>query len=262
MTEVQSSERRPRKRSPSYPAINLEQAIARAADIWRVEHDYAAPLATVFTLWGYKSTTGNANLVVAALRNFGLIQYEGSGDARKVQVTPFAIEILDHPQQAHRKEAIKRAALSPAIHRELWERFGSKLPSDDSLRWELERERDFSHNGATEFIREYRQTLAFAGLTEGDKVGPQESDEVHKEEEVREIPPILDTQPRRKRMTPPSGTRVYAVPVRAGTDVEVEGPFPLTEDEWTQFMLILNAMKGSLVSDESRSTDDADAAEQ
>lgn len=39
----------------------------------------------------------------------------------------------------------------------------------------------------------------------------------------------------------------YVVPVAAGSDVVIEGRFPLSETEWEQFMTVLNAMKPALV---------------
>jgi hypothetical protein len=43
------------------------------------------------------------------------------------------------------------------------------------------------------------------------------------------------------------GVLTYAVPVAAGTDVTIEGNFPLSEAEWTQFLAVLAAMKPGLV---------------
>lgn len=44
-----------------------------------------------------------------------------------------------------------------------------------------------------------------------------------------------------------AGVLTYAVPVAAGTDVTIEGRFPLTEAEWNQFIAVLTAMKPGLV---------------
>lgn len=42
----------------------------------------------------------------------------------------------------------------------------------------------------------------------------------------------------------------YAIPVSAGIDVAIEGPFPLTEEQWTQLLAVLSVLKPGLVSDE------------
>jgi len=247
---------RPRKRSPSYPAINLEQAIKRAGEIWTREQDYAAPLSAVFSLWGYKAGAGNANLAVAALRKFGLVEYEGIGDARKVKLTPLAVQILNHPDPDRRSQAVKQAALRPEIHRELWEKYQGRLPSDDTLRWELERERDFSRSGAAEFIPEYRQTIAFARLSESDSVEPQtpeSEDENVDQDGAGDGGSVGDGGKRPRKLVggmSHSGVLTIPVPVIGGSPITVEGIFPVTEAAWEQFLAVLNAMKPGLVRSE------------
>lgn len=245
----------PRKRSPSYPSIDLDEAIRRARQLWEKQHDYPTPLLTAFNIWGYESTAGNANLVVAALRKFGLVEYEGSGKSRKVKVTPLAIEILSHPDPTRRTEAIKVAALLPDIHQELWQRFGAKLPTDDHLRWELEQERGFSRSGAADFIPEYRRTLTFAGLGGGDTVAPQEPQGPIEDGADDEEPlPPFPRRPRRRVSDEPAN--VLTIPLAGRGPVLVEGEFPITEQDWTQFMAVLNAMKPGLVREPEREPDE------
>lgn len=76
-------------------------------------------------------------------------------------------EILANPAEQARREAIRRARLDPAIHRELWDKYGATPPSDVNLRWELTRRKGFTETGADEFIPEYRATVAFAQLVNG-----------------------------------------------------------------------------------------------
>ena len=252
----------PKKRSPSYPAIDLEEALRRTRQLWEKQHDYLTPLSAVFSIWGYESNAGNANLVVAALRKFGLVDYEGSGTARKVKVTPLAIQILDHPLAPKRVEAKKEAALLPSIHAELWAQYGAKVPTDDHLRWELEQERGFSRTGAAEFIREYRRTIAYAGLTEGDTVAPQtlepptpedEHDEDDHQERTPPKPPL-----RRER---PAGVVTYSVPLKPGSDIVVEFPYAPTDDDWDFFVGMLNAVRSRLVAKPDRTGESVSSEE-
>src|SRR5947208_2952028 len=131
---MRTPEQRKRGRSPSYPAISLKAAVDRARKLWQEEHEYPTALPTIFKHWGYKSTAGNANLVIAALRKFGLVDYEGTGDTRRAKVSKLAVQILDHPDEATRLGALQKAALTPPIHAELWQKYRTQLPSDDALR--------------------------------------------------------------------------------------------------------------------------------
>ncbi len=260
MSDIQATSST-RKRSPSYPAVDLEEAIKRAKQLWQKQHDYPTPLTTAFGVWGYESTAGNANLVVAALRKFGLVEYEGSGQARKVKVTPLAIQILSHPDPAKRAEAVRESALMPTIHQDLWNRFGAKLPTDDHLRWELEQERGFSRSGAADFIPEYRRTLSFAGLTHGDTVASQAKlDET--EDGTDENPPNPSTPKDLARVYKdpshtPKDPALTTIPVLlpGGDKVTIEGRFPITEADWKQMMAVLDAMKLGMVKEKEEVPD-------
>jgi hypothetical protein len=258
---VEQGARRRRGRSPSYPALDLEMAIQRAQSLYRREAQYPIPAEAVVRAWSYKSLNGPASSALAALKKFGLLEDEGSGDERRFRVTDLAVEILQNPDPEARLAAIQKAALQPPIHQELWEQYGNgkPLPSDETLTWNLTRQRGFTATGASEFIKEYKATISFAQLASGDKVEAQEPEpEEHKDD----VPP-QDQPAQPAQVTPPppppnirrhvrqravsEGGTAYAVPVAAGSDVVIEGHFPLSEREWTQFISVLNAMKPGLV---------------
>jgi hypothetical protein len=247
MTEQTDGERRKKGRSPSYPAIDLKAAIDRARQLWEREHQYPTAIPMIYKHWGYKPGAGWGNLVIAALRKFGLLDYEGSGDDRRGQITDLAVEILDHPDESVKRRAIQKAALMPSIHQELWAEYRAKLPSDESIRWKLLRERNFTPSGADDFIPQYRATLAFAGLTGADTTDQPESDataiDVDEAESSSDVSPLPEvgigrTKPRIKS---------YVVPLADGLDIIVEGPFPVAEDDWNHFLAYLDLMKRGLV---------------
>jgi hypothetical protein len=242
-------------RSPSYPAINLETAIQRARQLHEKDRQLLTPVAAVVQHWGYKSFNGPASLTLAALKKFGLLEDEGSGDTRRARVSDLAVEILRNPDEQARRAAIQRAALNPPIHVELWEKYGSALPSDLNLHWELTRDRGFTETGAKEFISEYRATIAFAQLGVGATVMPQTakvSEFEHDDDDAMdgdETPPSSRGRLWRPRRTSETAA-VYTIPLAGRAPLTVEGEFPITEQDWTQFMAVLNAMKPGLVSNE------------
>jgi hypothetical protein len=198
------------------------------------------------------------------LKKYGLINDEGSKDERRVQVSDLAVRILEHPDVDKREAAIREAALKPTIHREMWDLYADDLPSDSNLLWTLTRDRGFTQNGAREFLKEYRETLDFSDLA------------LHMEaptmavghEEAGNDSPLLDNaklglQALAERVSQYSpgdivGTsipatsklQVYTVPVGVGANVVVQGEFPMSEGEWSQFLAVLTAMKPALVSAE------------
>jgi hypothetical protein len=260
-----TASKKPRGRSPSYPAIDLSMAIQRARQLWSEERQHPASVDTISRHWGYKSFNGPASLTLAALKKFGLVQDEGTGTGRRARVSDLAVDILENPDEAARRAAIQRAALNPAIHRELWEKYGARSPSDANLRWELTRERGFTDTGVDEFIPEYRTTVDFAQLADSAVVVPEtpadsgtvvpqtledrQGDDGADEDMSNRSETGRRRQPRSRGMSDDATT--YAVPVAAGSDVVIEGRFPLSESEWTQFMAVLNAMKPGLVAKSS-----------
>jgi hypothetical protein len=257
MSETQSpAPKRPKGRSPSYPAINLGTAIDRVSQFHQREQQHPTAVATLARHWGYKSINGPASLALAALKKFGLVEDEGTGPGRTVRVSDLAVTILRHPDETRRRAAIQDAALRPAIHRELWEQYGANPPSNESLNWELTRNRGFTETGASEFIPEYHATIAFAQLADGATVRTQTpaggSDDGADEEDERPPSSLRSRRPRHLTMT--EGTSTYTIPLMGGASVVVEGEFPITERDWAQLMAVLGAMKPGLVSDNARQT--------
>lgn len=250
--------KRPKGRSPSYPAISLERAILRAEETWERERQHATSVETIVEAWGYRSLNGPGSLTIAALKKYGLMEEEGSRNDRKAWITDLAVRILQHPDDAVRKDAIREAALKPTIHAELWTRYGSDLPSTAALRWELTRALGFTETGADEFIPVYKQTLAFAGLDQEPVTQSRSApilDEDHDDADSGEIvlgvsipTSAAGRQPDASRpQMVGSDIRTIDVPLPGGRSVGVTGPFPLTEAEWRQMQAVLDVMKPGLV---------------
>jgi hypothetical protein len=172
------AEKRKRTRSPAYPFVNLETAIARAKEFWDKEQRNAANVNVAMTHWGFVAGSSNGAQTVAALTSFGLMQDEGIGDKRKVRLTQNALRIILGTDPKERAELVKQAALAPKIHQQLWETLGNDPPSDAQLRHTLllEWPTPFNENAVDGFIREYRDTIAFAKLSKSDTVASEVKD--------------------------------------------------------------------------------------
>jgi len=252
MSEIHDSGlHRAKKRSPNYPGISLDMAIQRAGELYAKERQHPAPVLTVAQHWNYKSFNGPASVSLAALKKFGLLEDVGSGDARAARVSDVAVEIIASPHQQQRQAAIRDAALRPEIHREMWERYGPQLPSDATLQWELTRSRGFTETGASEFIREYKATLAFARLEEAGYEGQvQVADDDNARANAREEPAERGQRVELRHLSPDS-RRAFPIPLVGGGTVVVDGEFPLSEHDWAQFMAVLGAMKPGLVASDA-----------
>lgn len=174
-----------RLRSPAYPGINLEAALKRAREFYAKERRNAANVKVAVQNWGFKPTSGGGFIVVAALKSFGLITEEGSGDARTIRLSDLGLRILldERPESPDRDAAIKKAALNPKIHAQLWSQHGADLPSDANLRHELIFNSKFNENSVDDFIREYKDTIGYAKLTNSDTLPAGAEDKSKQDEE-------------------------------------------------------------------------------
>ncbi len=152
-----------RQRSPNYPAISLREAVERVAKLYKEDGKAGSPLDVAVQRVGYSSAHGQAMTVISALRKFRLIDLSN----KRVQPTQIAIDIIQFPDGHPRKVlALREAALGPAIYSELLKHFlpHGNLPADDALRPELIADWDFAPKAVGGFIKDFRDSMIFAGL--------------------------------------------------------------------------------------------------
>lgn len=179
------AEKKKRFRSPAYPAIDLAKAVERTAALMKLAHHHQVGVSVVLQAWDMDSDAGPVWRYLAALIQYGLVTDTGTGKARKFQVTDVARRIVqdNDPNSSKRKDALKTAALSPVIHKELWEKYGAATGlSDAVLKAYLTLDRTeggqapYSEFAASEVVQAYKASLAFAGLPDSDKVETSDTD--------------------------------------------------------------------------------------
>lgn len=162
-------------RSPNYPFIGLEEALHRLGQINDVGRGHFIPIGTARSTWGYKRNAGDRT--AAALKAYGLIEVRGSSEKRELKPTEVGVKILEGHSQ--KLELIKQAALSPDIHKELWEKYGGKLPADMVVKEFLRWEKNFNPENVDKFLQQFHDTITFANLGESDKSTPEETSREH-----------------------------------------------------------------------------------
>ncbi len=251
MTQAQTETKKRRERSPSYPAIDLEKALDRTRELREKEGRHFAPVGAVVQHWGYTTKSSGGIVTLAALRKFGLIDEQGSGENRQVRPSSLALKILldERPDSRERSAALQEAALSPAIHAELWQQYEGSLPSSQNLSHELRLKRGFTDTAAAELIEEFRRTIAFARLAESDTMSGQGEDKAKGEDEHRMAPsPSHDTKQQQHPVLPEPALRTIQLPLSIDQWATLAAPFPITDLAWTQMIAVLDAMKPALVS--------------
>lgn len=183
-TTKKTAHKQPRHRSRAYPVIDLKEALERANVLQSSERFQPMPVEIALNHWGYKKLSSKGMRVLAALIQFGLLEAEGTGAARKVHLSQLARVIMSHPEEPQRKAAIQGAALKPSLYREIYEKHSGA--SDATLQWELTDSGALNETVAGSFIVGYRSTMAFAAMANGVTLSGQEGDK------GGEIPPPDD----------------------------------------------------------------------
>lgn len=165
---TQTTQKRRVGRSPAYPNLNVQKALEKARALHEQEGDYAAPLSSATKAWGYSAKSSGARQTLATLRYYGLIDVTGDGDARKVKISDVARRILldKREDQTEKEQLIRKVALTPTVHKTLYDHYGSGLASDGSVIHFLVFEEGYNQTAATEVLAEFKETARFAGLYE------------------------------------------------------------------------------------------------
>lgn len=195
----QVEEKKKRFRSPPYPMFDLGKAVDRVEALYSKAQHHTVGVNVLAEAWGMKSGDGKVWRAAAALIQYGLLSDSGTGKSRKFQLSDTAKRIvLDKaPGSERRAAALKDAALKPMIHKELFDRFGTTADLSDSvvttyltIDREEAGEAPYNPNAADEVLGTFRDTLAFAGVTDSDTVDAGSEDMEAGGNEVY-VPPVL-----------------------------------------------------------------------
>jgi hypothetical protein len=144
-------------RSPSYPSISLEDAIAKVQLVYKKESTHPADREVIAKDLGYNGINGASISVLSSLGKYDLLEPTGKG----FKVSAIALDIILYTKGSReRANAVRQAALAPSLFSELHSQYGDTLPSDQNLRAYLVK-RGFSEAASITIIRCYRATMEF-----------------------------------------------------------------------------------------------------
>jgi hypothetical protein len=163
--ESEESGHATRHRSPSYPYMSLGKAIERIQTMHDAEGRHAARFDVLAKRWGFAAQSSSAAQTVAALRQYGLLEVEkGMGFDRTFRLTDRALRILLDKRPGERTKALQDAAKAPKLYGDLWEKWGSVLPSDENGQSHLTVDRGFNPTVVEGLLGNYKETLRVASL--------------------------------------------------------------------------------------------------
>jgi hypothetical protein len=165
-------DQKPRHRSPNYPGIGLRAAIAKIEALYKADGLAASPKLAALKHMGYDKLHSEAARTLSALKSFGLVDETTD----RIKLTQRGIEIVARPAgDARRQKAIEASAVSPEIYQQVMEEYRlTGLPSDSSLKSDLITVRKFNPSAVDGFVRDFRDTLEFAGLSDVKVLQPKQ----------------------------------------------------------------------------------------
>ena len=261
MTEETAEHKKKRDRSPGYPGINLEKAIAKASILYREEGKHAAPVEVVLKHWGFPPKSSPGFIALSTLKKFGLLVDEGTGKDRAARISEDAFQILvdDVPNSTERLRLIQKAGLLPTIHKEIWDQYNGNFPSDSTVKVWL-RNKGFTEKAAIDCIQEFHETLAYTKLTASDKMPPKAENKTQPEGELQMAPTPTIPTPAPAEPTPPTTQTAHASPPVTTTQTNrtvqipltgapwalLQIPYPMTDANWAEMEEFLKLMRKPL----------------
>lgn len=162
-SESSQKQKRTHHRSPGYPMLNLEQAVEKSRMLYNEDKRSFAPRPVIVRHLGYKDeNSGIGNRELSALRQYDLLE-EKDGEYRVSDIA-YALLFLSEASE-ERGAALSRAALSPAIFKELWVKYRNDV-SNDTMSDFLIHKKGFNPASVNQVVENYRASILFANLTE------------------------------------------------------------------------------------------------
>jgi hypothetical protein len=233
-----------RGRSPNYPAVTLETAIKWARNLYDSEKKSATSPLIVAQNCGFKGASGTlsgpARTAVSALKKYGLVTDATDG---RMRISDDAVKYFLQPDEAERLKVLQSLALKPQIIRDIFTMYPDGLPSDDTLRYHLVTKVNFLEEGASTFLKAFRETCSFAKLDPSAYASlVMASAALTEDPQLR--PQINATSS--AQVARPSGRQEVPSPcfeLSDGTTVRLEPSKPLTAETFDELLEYLHVFK-------------------
>lgn len=156
MSEVQMDVR---KKSPRAPSMSLDEGVERVQKIYAKENRHPVPIDIAAQHIGYKDgKNGAAMSTLATLGYYGLIDRPKDGF---IAVSKDFETFQYAPSDSLKRDIAIRWLKTPAIFSDLLEKYGTGLPSDGTIKYDLI-QRGFKPPSADSCVAAFRRSVEYA----------------------------------------------------------------------------------------------------
>ncbi len=149
-----------KSRSPAYPSLSLDAAIAKAREIYNSYNTAFVHREAAAVAIGYAPTSGSSFGALASLSAYGLVD----GRRGEVGVSDLAIQIFFAESEEERAEALQKAVSMPPAFGLISDRFGEHIPPAKGIEDFLCRNR-FTPPAAAKAAKSYITSVKFVTST-------------------------------------------------------------------------------------------------
>lgn len=162
------------KASVQFPFINLEKSLGRAKQLYDADQrGNEMSVATAFTVWDYSEKSSGGFQTVSALKMYGLLEEASTG---KIKLTKHAMDYFRDEREDHRAQRLQDFATSPPLLMELFNHWGSHVPSDTVARSYLKLDLGLNEQSSRSALGIFKENIAFANV-KGDAKPPESNED-------------------------------------------------------------------------------------
>lgn len=155
------------KANVQFPFINLEKAIGRAKQLYDADQrGNEMSIQAAFAVWEYSEKSSGGFQTVSALKMYGILEESGRG---KVKLTKHAMDYFRDEREDHKAQRLQDFATNPLLLMELFNQWGSHVPSDTVARTYLKLDRGLNEQSSRALLGIYKENIAFANIKGGAK---------------------------------------------------------------------------------------------
>jgi hypothetical protein len=233
-----------RVRSPNYPYYSLKDCVIFLEKLYKKYGMGEIHTEDAVTQMGHSPTSSTAGRVLASMLSFGLLESRGAKDNKFVRLTRLAQEILlgdDNPTQ--RYISLGQAAIKDSSMQEIWNKWGSNIPAEETIRRVLQLEMNYTQEGAKRFASVIAETYNFAKLSNVEEEEDNNTDEDEKE--------IKEQKTEAEKQIQSSVRKANLLLAGKNREITILAPADLTEIEFEMISKWLELQKYGLVNKES-----------
>ncbi|MEQ8391420.1 MAG: hypothetical protein RIB30_10540 [Thalassospira sp.] len=198
----------PKKKSPRYPSLSLEDALTKAIQLYEANHLHPIANDAAAQSMGYAGANNGASLsALAALKYYGLVDRSGSGKlaaSKDLETFQYA------PNSSERRKLLQKWLLSPKVFEDIHNKYEGNLPSDAAIKYDLIK-MGFIPDKAETCLKTYKASLNFVDREAADNDEIDSSQEVHSQR--------MSVMPeKQENKNDPSG-ETYQGPTRHAADI-------------------------------------------